>query len=528
MSGLMGEHGIDRLWRQAEAHLAGRNRAAAELADAAVVAQQPAHALARLRLSTLATQQGRYRESVAHLLAIVAGRPTDPTLLAMIAGMLHRLGETRVALDCVGHPAIFAAADPAELEEMASLASQLGDLPLSHRLLDRLGELRAPNAGSLYLRATVQLFEGRLDAAEASLEDCLRRDPMHAQAHWALSRLRKQTPAHNHVDRLRRLVPQHPDDAGRASLLFGLSKELDDLDDTDAAWTALSTGCASKRRLLDYRSSDEDAVFAALQAFDCEPSTAVDASATDGAQPIFIVGLPRTGTTLLERILGRHPSVENAGELDDLALQLRWCANRFSKNYLDAGLFQAAATIDFAELGQRYLAHARWRANGKARFTDKMPLNFLHVGFVARALPQARILHLVRNPMDTCLSNLKELFAEAYPYSYDLDELAAHYGRYRRLMAHWHARLPGRVLDVSYEALATEPEATARSILAHCGLDWHPDCVRIEGNLSPVATASSSQVRQPIHTRAIESWRRYAAPLEPLRQRLQADGWLPA
>lgn len=527
MSGLMGEHGIEALWQQAEAHLAHRNRPAAEAAYRAVIARQPGHALARLRLSTLATQQGRYRDSLAHLLAITAQPRSDPYLLAMVAGMLHRLGETRIALDCIGQPAMLLAGDREVLEEMANLASQLGDMALAHRLLDRADRLAVPSPSSLYLRATLQLFEGDLVAAEASLEQCLVLDATHAQAHWALSGLRRQTPGNNHIARLQAQITRRTDDAGLASLHFALAKEFDDLGDVEAAWPALVAGCASKRRLLDYRQEDEQAAFAALHAFDARGDGAGDRN-TDGAQPIFIVGMPRTGTTLLERILGRHPSVENAGELDDMALQLRWCADRFSKSYVDAGLFNAASRVDFAELGARYLDHAQWRANARPRFTDKMPLNFLHVGFIARALPNARILHMVRNPMDTCLSNLRELFAEAYPYSYVLDEVAAHYGRYRRLMAHWHACLPGRILDVSYEALATEPVPATRRILDFCGLQWHAECVDIEGNLSPVSTASSAQVRQAIHSRSVERWRAYAAPLEPLRQRLQADGWLDA
>ncbi len=527
MSGLMGGPGSVALWRQGEASLTGGNPDAARAAYEALLRLEPGHALARLRLSMLATRQGRYRESVAHLLAISATQPSDPFLLAMIAGMLHRLGESRAALQCVRHPGMATAADKALLEDMANLASQLGDMPQALRLLDLADADGRASANSLYLRGTVQLFEGRLADAEATLEASLDRAPANGQAHWALSRLRRQTPQHNHVDRLQAKLAARPDDGQRASLSFALFKELDDLDRPDDAWRALADGCASKRRQLNYRGSDEDAAFAALLDFDpaAPPSAAAPAP---GPQPIFIVGLPRTGTTLLERILGRHPDVENAGELDDLPLQLRWCTNRFSKSFVDAAVFRAAAGIDFAELGQRYLEHAQWRANGKPRFTDKMPLNFLHVGYIARALPQARILHMVRDPMDSCLSNLKELFAEAYPYSYDLDELGAHYGRYRRLMAHWQARLPGRILDVSYEALVTDPEATARGVLAFCGLDWHPECIDIESNTTPVSTASSAQVRQPIHRRAIDSWRRYAAPLEPLRRRLATDGWIPA
>lgn len=518
----------ERLWELAERHLAERNPDAARLAFESLVSAQPGHVMARLRLSTLATAQGRYRDSLAQLLAVAGLRPTDPYLLAMLAGMLHRLGESRAALACVAHPSFDAADDRLLLEEMAQLASQLEALERAQSLLDLADRLGGATAGSLYTRASLQLFRGEFEPAEATLESCLALAPGHAQAHWALSRVRRQTPSRNHAARLRGLLASQPDPASSIYLAFALFKELDELGLGDEAWQALMLGCAAKRRQLAYRPDEEQAAFAQLQMIRGPSPAENGPGALPQPVPIFIVGMPRTGTTLLERILGRHPDVENAGELDDFPLQLRWSANRFSKSYLDAAVFRAAQGEDPAQLGQRYLERAGWRAKGKACFTDKLPLNFLHVGFIAGALPQARILHMVRNPMDTCFSNLKELFTEVYPYSYDLDELATHYGRYRRLMAHWHEQFPGRVLDVSYESLVTDPEAASRTILDFCGLGWRPECIDIEASAGAVTTASSAQVREPIHRRAVDGWRRYERQLEPLRARLQADGSLPS
>ena len=309
-------------------------------------------------------------------------------------------------------------------------------------------------------------------------------------------------------------------------LAFALFKELDDLGDTGAAWAALQAGCQAKRSRLDYRLQEEVTAFQSLAKLPII-SPAVDAVGERPA-PIFIVGMPRTGTTLLERILSAHPDVQDAGELDDLPLQMRWTANRFSKSLLDPAVIAAQAGQDPRVLGRRYIDHAAWRARGKSRFTDKLPSNFLHVGLIASALPGARILHMVRNPMDTCFSNLKELFADAYPHSYDIAEMAAHYGRYRRLMAHWHQQLPGVVLDVSYEDLVADPEATSRRVLDHCDLSWQPSLVQVQEHPGAVSTASSVQVREPIHQRAVGGWRRYEGQLEPLRQRLLADGWIGA
>ena len=515
-----------RLWVQGESALGRRDRAGARAAFQSLLGIEPGHIPARLRLSTLATAQGRYREAVAELQAIVVLGPSEPDLLALLAGMLHRLGESAQAIACASHAVWGSSREPAQLEEMADLLVQMGELDAASTQLGRADRISGGSAKSFYLRGNIELFRGRLAEATAATEACLARAPAHAQAHWLLSRLRQQTEASNHVSRLQALLARDLSPGDRAVLAFALFKELDDLERHEEAWQALSLGCSTKRALLDYRPADEARAFEVLQRWRAPAPRDSAPAGDDGPQPIFIVGLPRTGTTLLERILGGHPDVENAGELDDLPLQLRWCCDRFSKNFVDADLFDAAAQADFGLLGRRYLQHAQWRARGKPRFTDKLPLNFLHVGFIAEALPQARILHMTREPMDSCLSNLKELFAEAYPYSYRLDELAAHYGRYRRLMTHWHALYPGRILDIAYEDLVSDPETQARRVLEFCGLSWAPGCVDIASNPAPVSTASSAQVREAIHKGRVQNWRKYEAQLQPLRDRLTADGWL--
>lgn len=521
------ERRLEQLWAQGEAALARRDLAAARSAFETVLAKAPDHVPTRLHLFTIATWQGRLREAVAQLEAVVSLAGTDVGLLASLVEMLQLTGETASAIACATKVARAPGRSATQILETANMLIQLGELELARTQLDRVERLAGVSVDSLYLRSNIELVCGNLDAAERLGEECVARAPGHSRVHLQLARLRRQTPERNHVERLRKLLERERQPIARINLLFALFKELDDLGRHDEAWQVLSSGCAEKRALLDYRVADEISAFDAL--FRWRPAASVPAasSAYGGAQPIFIVGLPRTGTTLLERILGGHPDVENGGELDDFPLQLRWCCDRFARSHVDAELFEAAARIDFELLGQRYLQHAQWRARGKPRFTDKLPLNFLHVGFIAEALPQARILHMVRDPMDSCLSNLKELFADAYPYSYRLDELAEHYGRYRKLMVHWHAMFPGRILDVAYEDLVSDPEAQARRILEFCGLAWAPGCVDIASNTAPVSTASSVQVREGIHRGRVQSWRKYEAHLQPLRDRLQAEGWLP-
>jgi hypothetical protein len=176
--------------------------------------------------------------------------------------------------------------------------------------------------------------------------------------------------------------------------------------------------------------------------------------------------------------------------------------------------------LDYREVGLRYLKQTQWRAQGRRYYIDKLPANIQMVAFIRRALPHALILHLVRDPMDTCFSNFKAMFGNISPYSYDLGAMAHYHGQYTRLVRHWHNTLPGAMLDVPYASLVQDPETTLRCVLAHCGLDVEDACLRPEHNTAPVATPSSTQVRESIHTRGLGQWRHYASQLEPLRAAL--------
>jgi hypothetical protein len=217
-------------------------------------------------------------------------------------------------------------------------------------------------------------------------------------------------------------------------------------------------------------------------------------------------------------MLSSHSQVVSAGEINDFQRQFHWMADVAATG--TTGLIRAierSRDMDFAALGARYLKQTQWRAQGRRFYIDKLPINVRMVPFIRRALPHAPILHLVREPMDVCYSNLKVMFGNASPYCYDMQALAHYYGQYVRLTNHWRATLPGVMHDVSYTALVSEPEQTLGQVLAHCGLPLEADCLHPERNAAPVATPSSAQVREAIHTRALGQWKSYAAQLEPLR-----------
>jgi Sulfotransferase family len=361
------------------------------------------------------------------------------------------------------------------------------------------------------------VFNGRIDDAERELEACLRMPSAPARATLELARLRRQTAERNHLEDLdRRLLAAAPGSEARATIEFARYKELEDLGRYDEAWDALSRANSTMYSLRPHDPALAKRLFEQMVRI-CTPEFLDDRGLVqDGPQPIFIIGMPRSGTTVLDRLLGNHRDVSLAGELDDFALQLRWCTDH--RSTLDDIVMERLPGVDFAELGRRYLAQTQWRARGKPFFTDKLPRNWMLAGPIHRALPQAKILNLVRDPMDVCFSNYRVLFADAFAHIYDLDALAAHYRDYRAVVAHWHRAMPGAILDVPYAELVHDTEGTMRRVIDFCGLDWDPACIDLEKNRSAVATLSTAQVRQPVHARAFEEWRRYEKQLSDLRR----------
>ena len=480
---------------------------------------------AALRLSTLAARSGRMRDAVAF--ALRASAPSqqedDAALLEALTRQLFDLGEIEAGLACAQAPALSSAYDPDVLRGLGQALLSQSFPDLAETFLQRAQRIRDGGAPARYLLGLAAFYQGDEAEAEKAWEAALQRNPMMPPVHRLLAKLRRQTPARNHIDRLRATVARMPQGHPEAPWLhYALFKELDDMDDIEGAWQALVQGMEARRRQVAYDAVAEARLFDRLQARSV-PATGVAVSTT-APTPIFIVGMPRSGTTLLEQILARHPHVQDAGELRDMLCQLRWVCDRVGGPHLDEALCVEAEQADMGLLGRRYLEKTAWRANGRAFFTDKMPANFLLVDHIARALPQARILHMVRDPMEVCFSNLKELFVDAYPHTYDQREMAAHFIRYRGLMRHWHSRHPGRILDISYEDLVRAPEAAARRVLDFCGLAWDPDVLAMGPRTSSVATASAAQVREPIHVRYVGQWRRYAHHLQPMQTALDEAG----
>ena len=306
-----------------------------------------------------------------------------------------------------------------------------------------------------------------------------------------------------------------------------LAKEYEDLGDYDSAFAQLAAGKTKKRAQLGYSIDADRALFGTIERLFDAGRLAGHAAGCPTTEPIFVLGMPRSGTTLVERILSSHPQVLSAGELQNFAIAVKRAAGTPSNRVLDAPTLENGVNVDFAALGERYLASTRPITGAKPRFVDKMPLNFLYVGFIALALPNAKIVCLNRDPLDTCLSNFRQLFSltfSYYNYSYDLRDIGLYYASFERLMRHWDEVLPGRVLRVRYEDLVQNQEPETRRLLDFCGLHWDGACLEFQENAAAVATASAVQVRSKLYATSIGRWRRYARHLAPLRAELSAAG----
>lgn len=510
---------VSRHWERARTYLrlGQTDPARAQWESLRVLA--PGDARTHLLAARIALQEGHPGDAAAHALKAAQVVGDEPDVLGDLVDTLYRAGESAAAHDLLAHPAWRRVSDPDSLLRYAEFRRRFGEHAQSLDAVDRIIGLRPDDAAMHHLRAQELQFLGRIGEAEAAYLKSLGLAPDYARGAYGLVRLRRQEPDDNHLGLIEAsLARVRPGSREHADLEFARYHVLEDLGRDDAAWQALANANAVMHALAADDAARELAgnqLF--LGAVTAHPPR-VAASQPAGPYPIFIVGLPRSGTTVLERMLGNHPQVASAGELGDFGQQLLRVAN--TGPAYDADFFARQLALDFAEVGRGYLAQTRWRAGDKPYFTDKRPSNCMVAGLIHAALPGARILHVVRDPMDACFSAWRARFGTTYAWSYAFDTLAAHYRQYRQLMQAWHSAYPGAIMDVAYEDLVRQPAATLHDVLDFCGLAREPGCEDIARNAAPVSTLSSAQVREPLHTRAIGQWRRYARQLEPLRASL--------
>ena len=363
---------------------------------------------------------------------------------------------------------------------------------------------------------------GHQEAAITCYKECIVARPHGGEAWWSLANLKTFRFSPGEEATMRRLLAREDlAAAARISIGFALAKAREDAKDFETAFGFYAEANALQRTRVRYDPVQTEVMNRRIaKVFDAEFFQRRAGFGCDDPAPIFIVGLPRSGSTLIEQILASHSLVDGTSELPALARVAMEIGKFRSDGVVYPEALQTLSRGDSVALGKSYLARAARHRAGKPFFTDKMPNNFAHAGLIALILPQAKIIDARRHPMDSCLGAFKQLFARGQTFSYDLLELGHYYLEYDRLMRHWDAALPGRVLRVDYEALVQNQEAETRRLLDYCSLPFEKACLSFHETARAVNTASSEQVRQPIYASALHAWRRYSHQLEALEAQL--------
>jgi tetratricopeptide (TPR) repeat protein len=491
-----------------------------------LIDQYPTFAVGWLAASHIAMALGTALGALDAIDRAVALEPANPNFLIHRAQCLLALGRRADAMSAADAAERCRPSDPNLWDAIGTLRSYATDQQRALAAYDRAVALAPQNSQFVYNRASVRRFLGDLEGAESDYDRVIALKPSDYEAYVNRAELRVQTETRNHISQLEILARQNIADwRGEVQVRFALAKEYEDLSEYAKSFEHLRYGARRQRQHMHYDvATDVATVGWIIDAFPTIPTEAIPGASKES--PIFIVGLPRSGTTMLERMLGSHSSVTSAGELDCFGLAIveavRRCTGRSQVPRKD--LVALSATLDFAGLGRDYLASARAACGSADRFIDKMPLNYLYCGLIRRALPNSKIVHMTRHPMAVCYAMYKTLFKNGYPFSYDLGEIARYYIAYRRLMHHWEAAMPGVMRHVSYENLVANQTGEARKLLRYCGLDWEERCVTFHQNPASSTTASASQVRRPLYTSSVSQWRHYEIQLAELSSQLREAG----
>jgi len=482
---------------------AGGDLATTERICAEVLARTPDEGAAWALLTETALQRGRPDAAIVCADRAVALMPKDPIALILRAKCLFVSGDARGAFEAAEAAARIIGDAPEAQDALGAIFGLLGLHAKAKQLFLRAAAARPDVPQYLFNLAATERMTGALDQAEAHCDAAIARDRHYGLAHYLRSDLRIQTAERNHIEEMEALVGE-----GRLTgpsevlLRFALGKECEDLDRHDRAFEHVEAGCALQHGLLARDSAagigEIDGIIRAhtRRWLDTAPA------GYSGAAPVFVTGLPRTGTTLVERIIASHSAMHSVGETGVFAAEMH------------RAMATNSAGSDLAGIGERYMDAA-------AALRDKTLENYLYCGLIHAALPAARIILVQRHPMDACWAIYKAHFRGKFPFSYDQIELADYYLAFRRLSQHWREVLPPDVLlEVNYEDIIRDQAAASRDIIRFIGLPWEDDVMRFHESPAPSATASAVQVRRPVYASSVGKWRPHAARLAPLRARL--------
>lgn len=493
--------------------------AEAERLYRAVHAAYPKHPGALHGIGSICLRTARIADAQAMLARAAELAPQDAAIRGDLGQAYLMLGRFEEAAACFQRVSRMQPANVRALMGLGDAWSVLGQVDAARAAFEKLRTVEPKHAGAHFGLGNLAMQQGHFAEARRAFEQAIALAPREPAYHRALGECERFSDGDPRLVTLEALARENLTDAQKVELHFALAKAYDDLRRYDDAFAQLVQGHAIKRRSAPYDEASVAAFFREIAAAFAPALLQGRSGAGNPSEvPVFVVGMPRSGTTLVEQILASHPSVHGAGELlvmNDL----------IGEGFAGADYPNGVASLKddtLAAFGRNYVARVRRLAPDAARIVDKLPANCRHLGLIHLALPKARIIHVRRDPMDTCFSCYSKLFLNGLNYTHDLGELGRYHKMYDGLMAHWCAALPpGAMLEVQYETLAENLETEARRIVAYCSLDWDARCLDFHKTERAIRTQSLAQVRQPVFTSSIGRWRAYEPWLEPLRQALR-------
>jgi len=417
---------------------------------------------------------------------------------------------------------------PHYLNQAGNVYLEIGMQDRATPLFERANELQPGIPVIENNLATCYMFLGRIDEAREIFQRLLDRDPTHQRNHLTFARLDKAGDR-NHIEQMKAILERTQSPPERNIFMYyAIGKELEDLEAWDEAFEYFKMAGDAVTRVANYDiDTDLQLIDKVISVCDADWLDDQPAIATDEAgfkTPIFVIGLPRTGTTLVDRILASHSQVQSVGETQFMQMVIRRESGIESEEKMTPAMIEAAAGLDIDLIGRGYLDMLKYRLGNEPFFVDKLPFNILYAGFIAKAFPQARLVYIKRNPMDACFAMYKQVFTWAYKFSYTLEGLGRFYVAFDRLLRHWKETLGDRLLELEYESLVADQKQQTRRLLDGLGLPFEEACLDFHKNESATATASSIQVREKAHTRSVNRWKHYEQQLQPLRDYLENAG----
>ncbi len=414
---------------------------------------------------------------------------------------------------------------PLYLYMAASTYSRLGLHARAWPLYQKANRLQ-PDVDDLRANlAACAVLVGRIEEATSAYQNLLEKHPQHQRNHYALSRLKRAKDA-VHVEQMQRVLEVNRLPAEKNIFLYyAIAKELEDLERWQEAFHYYKLAGEAVSRVATYDVATDTRIMNRIIEV-CDADWLADSHAQRGTgqwekTPIFIVGLPRTGTTLMERIVASHSQVDSADETYFLQMSIRHAAVGGGIGDLDPVIIEKAAHRNIRSIAEKYMSSVDYRLGDRPLFIEKFPFNFLYLGFIAKAFPGAHLIHLRRNPMDACFAMYKQSF---FKFAYTLENVGKYYLAFERLYNHWKDVLSDRLIEVNYEALVTDQETQTRAVLKRLGLDFEQACLDFEQNTAPSATASTVQIREKVHTRSVNKWKHFREQLQPLKDYLDQAG----